>query len=90
MSPEEHDLSQRVLEFLIAQQDYFMLDVATPPANELPGSAGSGISDDDDVLADDSGHSPVGGAWKLVKNEGSVGRPLMERRKTTTGASPVH
>jgi len=31
MSPPEHALSQRVLEFLIAQQDWFMLDIAPPP-----------------------------------------------------------
>ena len=31
MSPQEHALSQRVLEFLIAKQDYFMLDIAPPP-----------------------------------------------------------
>lgn len=31
MSPKEHALSQSVLEFLIAQQDWFMLDIAPPP-----------------------------------------------------------
>ncbi|KIK10036.1 hypothetical protein K443DRAFT_80815 [Laccaria amethystina LaAM-08-1] len=31
MSPQEHALSQRVLEFLIAQQDWFMLDIPPPP-----------------------------------------------------------
>ena len=31
MSPQEHALSQRVLEFLIAKQDWFMLDIAPPP-----------------------------------------------------------
>ncbi|KAF9525630.1 Rho GTPase activation protein, partial [Crepidotus variabilis] len=30
MSPQEHALSQKVLEFLIAQQDWFMLDIAPP------------------------------------------------------------
>ncbi|THV07248.1 Rho GTPase activation protein [Dendrothele bispora CBS 962.96] len=37
MSPTEHALSQRVLEFLIAQQDWFMLDIPPPPPNELLG-----------------------------------------------------
>ncbi|KAF8638282.1 hypothetical protein AX17_002302 [Amanita inopinata Kibby_2008] len=31
LSPQEHVLSQRVLEFLIAQQDWFMLDISPPP-----------------------------------------------------------
>lgn len=31
MSPQEYALSQRVLEFLIAKQDWFMLDIAPPP-----------------------------------------------------------
>ena len=31
MSPQEHALSQSVLEFLIAKQDWFMLDIAPPP-----------------------------------------------------------
>ena len=34
-SPEEHNLSQRVLEFLIAQQDWFMLDISPPTPGEL-------------------------------------------------------
>ncbi|KAH7097409.1 Rho GTPase activation protein [Auriculariales sp. MPI-PUGE-AT-0066] len=33
MSPEQHALSQQVLEFLIAHQDWFMLDIA-PPAQQ--------------------------------------------------------
>ncbi|KAF8907295.1 hypothetical protein CPB84DRAFT_1744675 [Gymnopilus junonius] len=37
MSPQEHALSQRVLEFLIAQQDWFMLDISppTPPTQSV-------------------------------------------------------
>ena len=31
MSPQEHALSQSVLEFLIAKQDWFMLEIAPPP-----------------------------------------------------------
>ncbi|KIM39928.1 hypothetical protein M413DRAFT_29083 [Hebeloma cylindrosporum] len=51
MSPKEHALSQKVLEFLIAQQDWFMLDISPPPTaddndDELRGggkpSAGGG------------------------------------------------
>jgi len=32
LSPNEHRLSQEVLEFLIAHQDWFMLDTPPPPA----------------------------------------------------------
>ena len=32
LSPTEHQLSQDVLEFLIAHQDWFMLDTPPPPA----------------------------------------------------------
>jgi hypothetical protein len=37
MSPQEHALSQSVLEFLIAKQDWFMLDIAPP----VEGSVGT-------------------------------------------------
>jgi hypothetical protein len=33
LSPTEHQLSQDVLEFLIAHQDWFMLDTPPPPAH---------------------------------------------------------
>ncbi|KAK7033350.1 Rho GTPase activator [Favolaschia claudopus] len=80
MSPTEHDLSQRVLEFLIAQQDWFMLDIPPPPADE-PGSPGMW---DEDVVADEE-HSPVGGTWNLVSGAGAgaAAAPAMARRKTT-------
>ncbi|KIY62458.1 Rho GTPase activation protein [Cylindrobasidium torrendii FP15055 ss-10] len=39
MSPTEHSLSQRVLEFLIAHQDWFMLDIPPPPPNEVGSNA---------------------------------------------------
>jgi len=79
MSPTEHDLSQRVLEFLIAQQDWFMLDIPPPPQNE-PGSPESW---DDDVVDDE--HSIVGGAWNIV---GGKNAPTMTRRKTTDSHTP--
>ncbi|KAJ7067086.1 Rho GTPase activation protein [Mycena amicta] len=40
MTPSEHDLSQRVLEFLIAQQDWFMLDIPPPPDADDNNSVG--------------------------------------------------
>ncbi|CAK5268334.1 unnamed protein product [Mycena citricolor] len=71
MSPPEHALSQRVLEFLIAQQDWFMVDVPPPPPNHDPSSPLT-WDDDDDPIA-------VGGSWKVV----GKASPPMARRKTT-------
>ncbi|KAJ6507919.1 Rho GTPase activation protein, partial [Mycena vitilis] len=79
MSPPEHDLSQRVLEFLIAQQDWFMLDIPPPP--QEPGSPESW---DQEVVAPGDPAPIVGGAWNLV----GVNAPPMARRKTTTEHSP--
>lgn len=72
MSPREHNLSQKVLEFLIAQQDWFILDIPPPPRQVSATSPPlSGVSiDEEDILvqpsSDDGGDSPVGGGWKLV------------------------
>ncbi|KAF7316721.1 Rho GTPase activator [Mycena chlorophos] len=73
MSPSEHDLSQRVLEFLIAQQDWFMLDIPPPPVGHeqaLPES-----------WDDDDGQSSIGGTWRVVGKPGTA--PPMQRRATT-------
>ncbi|KAJ3739266.1 Rho GTPase activation protein [Lentinula detonsa] len=80
MSPKEHALSQKVLEFLIAQQDWFMLDIPPPPTNES-GSPTSLISEEDVTVfpSSDEEHQ-VGGGWKLVGRE-----PRLSRRKTTIG-----
>jgi len=36
MAPEQNQLSQEVLEFLIAHQDWFMLDIAPPASQTRP------------------------------------------------------
>ncbi|KAJ3806056.1 Rho GTPase activation protein [Lentinula aff. lateritia] len=78
MNPKEHALSQKVLEFLIAQQDWFMLDIPPPPTNES-GSPTSLVSEEDVTVfpSSDEEHQ-VGGGWKLVGRE-----PKLSRRKTT-------
>jgi hypothetical protein len=63
MSPQEHALSQSVLEFLIAKQDWFMLEIAPPPEGS-PGTIW-----DPRV----SGNTEFEGKWKEVtqSREGS-------------------
>ena len=65
LSPNEHRLSQEVLEFLIAHQDWFMLDTPPPPALSPtpsrsltpPLSPGASVS-----VSDDEG--PEG--WRII------------------------
>ncbi|KAF9467979.1 Rho GTPase activation protein [Collybia nuda] len=77
MLPGEHALSQRVLEFLIEHQDWFILD-APPP--------GSGTPFRDDITVVDEEHSYVGGAWRLLGRD----RPDLPRRRTTMECSDTH
>lgn len=57
MSPKEHSLSQRVLEFLIAQQDWFMLDIPPPAPGEF--APNSSASEDPVTVSDDEGSRRV-------------------------------
>jgi len=71
LTPREHDLSQKVLEFLIAQQDWFMLDIPPPPRVAATTLAPIHTStDEEDILvhpsSDEGGDSPLSGGWKLV------------------------
>ena len=83
MLPSEYALSQRVLEFLIAQQDRFMLDIPPPPTrkqNVLQHISTTG-TDDDAVLQ--STDEELSGGWKLVGRDPSN----VARRKTTVNGS---
>uniref|UniRef100_A0A8H8CLS0 pyranose dehydrogenase (acceptor) n=1 Tax=Psilocybe cubensis TaxID=181762 RepID=A0A8H8CLS0_PSICU len=77
MSPQEHALSQRVLEFLIAQQDWFMLDISPPPSSSVTTFEGGGAGPSG---SGGQGGSGPGGKW----HEGS-NTPGPSRRGT--GAS---
>jgi hypothetical protein len=83
MSPPEHALSQEVLEFLIAQQDWFMLDIPPPPKSLAAVTAGSPTSDDDDITvfpsSDEEGQGSESDGWKLVGSQ----RRKVSRRRTT-------
>ncbi|KAH8831440.1 Rho GTPase activation protein [Flagelloscypha sp. PMI_526] len=43
MSPQDHGLSQKALEFLIAEQDYFMLETAVSPPSQVASSSMSAL-----------------------------------------------
>ena len=58
LSPQEHQLSQDVLEFLIAHQDWFMLDIPPPPPSSTPGTLRGGASDPDDIVVVPSSDVP--------------------------------
>ena len=91
LEPGEHRLSQEVLEFLIAHQDWFMLDTPPPPAlpptpsRSLtpPLSAGASVS-----VSDDEG--PEG--WRIIDRHprvpgaagtsSSAGAPRIMRSRT--------
>jgi GTPase-activating protein SAC7 len=83
LSPTEHRLSQEVLEFLIAHQDWFMLDTPPPPALSptpsrsltppLTSTANISVSDDE---------GPDG--WRLIDRHP---RAPADRGKHGVGAS---
>ncbi len=59
MSPQEYELSQRVLEFLIAQQDWFMLDISPPTPGEpgdLQNNGGSRNAGRHERFGSNNGH----------------------------------
>jgi len=103
LSPDQHRLSQDVLEFLIAHQDWFMLDIPPPPGSTSALStnvdrdrdqAQRREEDDDDDLSvmvvhsSDEDHN----GWKLVerrgrKERGQHAQPGKRGRRRTASAS---
>ncbi|TFY51896.1 hypothetical protein EVG20_g10789 [Dentipellis fragilis] len=88
LSPKEHQLSQEVLEFLIAHQDWFMLDIPPPPPASAPG-AGAGAHDVEEGMVSSSDEERATGGWKLVHPHAQAqaqaqGEKKIARRRTTT------
>lgn len=86
MQPHEHRLSQEVLEFLIAHQDWFMLDIPPPPTTR----AGLVGSDEEAEVVLTSDEEANGGGWNVV---GNVPPLRITRRRTTTekhGSKSLH
>ncbi|KZP31803.1 Rho GTPase activation protein [Athelia psychrophila] len=65
MLPREHDLSQKVLEFLIAQQDWFILDIPPPPQRAKPAAAVETGANNSDSGAEET----ISAGWKIVGKE---------------------
>ncbi|KAG6374352.1 Rho GTPase activation protein [Boletus reticuloceps] len=85
LSPGEHQLSQKVLEFLIDQQDCFLLDIPPPPRADPssswrpPPRRAHDTDDPDLVLLSSDDERPSSGGWKLVGKD----RQRIMRRRTT-------
>lgn len=79
LSPSEHSTSQRVLEFLIEHQDWFMLDVPQPPPISNRGNRQTPLP----AIADErsasphptvlSVNSPSEAGWRLVEKRTGSG-----------------
>ncbi|KZV64514.1 Rho GTPase activation protein [Peniophora sp. CONT] len=74
LSPHEHQLSQEVLEFLIAHQDWFMLDIPAAPEDD-PSL---------DRVDSPSGWSVIDAASPSESSTSVLGTTKMQRRRTTT------
>jgi hypothetical protein len=90
MSPQEHQLSQEVLEFLIAHQDWFMLDIPPQPQAGLmttmtttPQIRGSPDAEDFQIVpSSDEEYSHAESSWKQL---GRDKRKLSRRRTLEKG-----
>ncbi|KDQ19367.1 hypothetical protein BOTBODRAFT_27950 [Botryobasidium botryosum FD-172 SS1] len=83
MMPAEHALSQEVLEFLIAQQDWFMLDIPPPPRTDsvlVAPTQPLSPEEEDSVfmVPSESDEEPPEGGWKLVERQ----QKKLARRRT--------
>ncbi|THH13143.1 hypothetical protein EW146_g7044 [Bondarzewia mesenterica] len=83
LTPREHQLSQEVLEFLIAHQDWFMLDIPPPPRSARADPAGEEVDDMGMMSSSDEDPATAGG-WKLVGGPSEGERRRIARRRTTT------
>ncbi|KAG8908359.1 hypothetical protein FRB99_007286 [Tulasnella sp. 403] len=67
LAPTEHRLSQEVLEFLIAQQDWFMMDVSPPPRRDSILGPLQPTAQDVLIVPTEKGDDPAEGSWKMVE-----------------------
>ena len=77
LSPQAHQLSQDVLEFLIEHQDWFMLDI-TPPSSARSGAELPRVEPVDMMINSDDASS-----WALIDHEDQNERRIVRRRTTS-------
>lgn len=92
-SPQEYELSQRVLEFLIAQQDWFMLEISPPSPGEPGVLLDSGArnasrhqtdnNNNGGISSESGGEVPSSPGWNVNPDAG----PSTPRQRT--GSMPV-
>ncbi|KZW02902.1 Rho GTPase activation protein [Exidia glandulosa HHB12029] len=89
MSPEQHALSQEVLEFLIAHQDWFMLDIAAPTSNAAAAVAAAGRGEEEGAAVSPWSEEDEleGEGWKLVERE--PGKVRRRASSVTSGAASL-
>ncbi|KAF8340603.1 Rho GTPase activation protein [Cantharellus anzutake] len=76
LSPEQHKLSQAVLEFLIEYQDHFILEIPPPPRNDsVLVTPPPPVNPDLCVIPSESEDETTTNRWKLVERtrQGRVG-----------------
>lgn len=91
LSPDQHQLSQQVLEFLIAHQDWFLLDIPPPPANVAKlsptGREASNAIEDSPVLVQRPSSEEQWAAGRFdqrpTEARKSAGKPRTRRRATS-------
>ncbi|KAJ8519046.1 hypothetical protein ONZ45_g3948 [Pleurotus djamor] len=72
MLPHEHHLSQQVLEFLIAHQDWFMLEIPPPPQSDLGNTPAPGPGTTGQGKPGQSGSFPKSGFGRHGRDDGGT------------------
>jgi len=84
LSPQEHALSQRVLEFLIVNQDWFMLDIPPPTQGERHSrrSLSPKLGHNLVLVPSKESENRDDSSWYHV-DKATLSPPMVTRRKTT-------
>lgn len=90
LSPEQHKLSQDVLEFLIAHQDWFMLDMPPPPRDvaELSPFPNEQLSDSPVMISTPSNEDLMGGLGRERKSRRGRRRATSAAGRASQPSSP--
>lgn len=80
LSPQDQQLSQDVLEFLIEHQDWFMLDIAPASGGGRSGAPPLHVEPVDMMINTDGEMED----WALLDQDGRTGSRRIVRRRTTS------